>query len=390
MAAPIYLDNSTITRPSERAIYKMLPYLTEHWGSFAAPHQMGQELFPAIEESYRSIYALLGATEKDDFVFTSSGAEAINQVILSGYFDVTMPTGKNQFLTSNIDEAPAILGIGRLEKFGCVGKMISANAQGIVTAEAVAEMITPRTAQLSLSWANGLTGTINQVIPILDLCKERGIRLHLDATHVLGKLFFTWEEIPADLITFDGTHLHAPKGTGGLYCKAGIPVSPLVLGGHEQGGKRAGALDVPALIALGEAAQEALETRTLLCTEGARLRNKLEEGIVEGFPDAQLLFQKQERLPTCTSISFPGIVNEAMLYALNRRGVFASIGGGNFQQLSLLLKASGISDELADCSISFSLSRETTEGEIDRAIQIIVDVAKKLRKVSTHIKKGIV
>lgn len=385
MPREIYLDNSMTTRPSDRAVAKMLPFFTDQWGTPSAPHQKGQELIPAIEESLKSVYALLGAKENDRFVFTSSGAEAVNQAILCAYFDITRATGKNQFITSHIDEAPTIMSISRLEKIGCVGKLVNSNKNGIVTAEIISEAITPRTAMVSLSWANGLTGTINPVKEIANLCQQRGIRFHLDATHVLGKLFFDLDEVGADLITFNGDHLHAPKGTGGLYIKQGVLCSPFIVGGLEQAGQRAGSFNMPALSALGQAAVEALDSREFLCTEVARLRDKLEQGIAKEYPEAIALFKDQERLPHCTAIIFPGIVNEALLFALNKKNVFASIGGGSFQQIALLLIDSGIAASLAHTAINFSLSRETSEGEIDQAIAIIGEAARKLRKLSTKL-----
>jgi cysteine desulfurase len=186
----IYLDNSTTTRPSDAALSKMMPFYTDFWGIPSTPHQKGQELFPGMNESYRLIYTLLGAKEEDDFVLTSSGAEAINHVIFSTYRDVSQSTGKNHFLTSNADEAPIVMSIARLERFGCVGKIVAVNNNGIVMPEAIADAITPRTALVSLSWANGLTGVIQPLAEIGDLCRQRGILLHIDATHVLGKLFY--------------------------------------------------------------------------------------------------------------------------------------------------------------------------------------------------------
>lgn len=384
MTRGIYLDNGMTTHPSDTVIAKMLPFLTEMWGTPSAPHQKGQEILPALEASLRSIYALIGAKDNDDFIFTSSGAEAINHVILSAYFDITRATGKNQYITSHIDEAPTLMSIARLEKIGCVGKLVNANKSGMVTAEAIAEAITPRTALVSLSWANGLTGVINPVKEISALCHERGIRFHLDATHVLGKLFYELDEIRAHFITFNGDHLHAPKGSGGLYIKEGVKCSPFIVGGIEQGGHRAGSINIPALVAMGQAAVEALESRDYLCTEIARLRDKLEQGIMNEYPEAMPLFRDQERLPHCTTIAFPGMVNESLLYALNRKSLFASIGGGSFQQIALILANAGVALPLAQCAVNFSLSRETSEDEIDRAIAIIGDVAKKLRKYGDH------
>lgn len=382
----IYLDNSTTTRPSDRSISQMLPYFTDYYGVPSAPHQKGQELFAVMEESYRKIYALLGAREEDEFVFTSSGPEAVNQAIFSTYLEVTRATGKNQYLTSAIDDAPTMMSISRLEQLGCVGKMVDVTTAGIVTEEALIKAITPKTALVSLSYANGLTGVIHPVLQLAEACQERGVLLHLDATHVLGKLFFDNQEIGADFLSFNGDHLHAPKGTGGLLIKSGVKSTPLIVGGLDQAGARSGSLNVAGLAALGTAAEELLDSRDLVCTEVARLRDKLEKRIVEGFPEAVLFFKEGQRLPHVTAIAFPGVVNEALLYMLNQSGVYASIGGGNSQKLALILQASGVPEVIAQCAISFSLSRETHEDDIERTAEIVVDAAKKLARTSSHLR----
>jgi cysteine desulfurase len=385
MTSLIYLDNSTTASPSETVISAMMPYWKTYWGIPIAPHQKGQELYPFLTHFYQTLYAFIGAQEGDQVILTSSGAEAINHVISSVYRDVTLSTGKNQFLTSKADEASAMMAISHLEPFGCVGKMIEINSHGMVTAQALADVLSPRTALVSLSWANGLTGIIQPISEIADLCRQRGIRLHLDATHILGKLFYELNEINPDYLTFNGDQLHGPKGTGALYIKQGLHCSPFIFGSADQGGMRAGGLNMPGLAGLATAAQEALDNRDLLCTEIARLRNQLERGILKDFPKAHVCFRDQERLPHCTTILFPGIANEALLFVLNRHGVCASIGGGNFQQLSLLLTFAGIEETLAHSAISFSLSRYTTEDEIDRAITIIVESAHMLSHLSEQI-----
>lgn len=383
----IYLDNSTTTRPSEKVLAKMFSLYENGWASVSSPHQLGQQLFPYIEESLKSIYNLVGAKEISDFVFTSSGAEGVNQVILTCFLEVTRTTGKNQYITSTIDEAPALMSIHRLEQLDCVSKFAKVNSNGFVTKESVANVITPRTALVSLSWANCLTGVINPVAEIATLCQERGILFHLDATHVLGKLFYDLSDIAPDYLTFNGDNLHGPKGTGGLFIKQNTKCKPLIIGGLEQAGRRAGDLNVPALAGLGVAAQETIETQDLLCTEVARLRDRFEEGISQGYKEAVIFYRDQDRLPNCSAIGFPGISNEALLYALNRKGLYASIGGGNSQQIALVLTASGIDEALAQTAISFSLSRETTEDQIDRAIEIVCTTAHQLRKASIQLVK---
>lgn len=385
MNHPIYLDNSSTTRPSGEAISKMLTYYSDKWGSPSSPHKMGQELYPAIEESLRHVYTLLGADDKDFIVITSSGAEAVNQAILATYQDITLTTGKNHFITSNIDEAPALLSLNRLEQFGCPTSVVKASPQGFVTAQALSEVITPRTALIALSYANGLTGVINPISEIVALCKLRGIRLLLDATHVLGKLYVDLKDTEADFISFNGDHLHAPKGTGGLYIRESVKCSPLIVGGIEQAGLRAGSLNVPALIGLGAAAKETHAARDYLCTEIARLKYSFESQLVKRIPDAIVLFENEERLPHITAIAFPGVPSEIMLFLLSRKDLFASMGGGNQQQIGYLLEACGVDKSLANCALSFSFSRETTEEEIERGLDIIEKSYSKLRKVSETI-----
>ena len=378
----IYLDNSTAAKPSERAISAMMPYYNRHWGVPSAPHQKGQELYPQLTKFYQAIYALIGAKESDNVIITSSSTEAVNHVISSVHRDVTLATGKNQFLTSKIDEAPAILTISHLEPFSCFGKSIEVNGEGIITADALADKLSPRTALVSLSWVNGLTGVIQPVQEIAALCKQRGVRFHLEATHALGKIDFDLNDIDPDYLTFNGNQLHASHGTGVLFIKQGIKCSPFIYGGSDQAGLRAGSLNMAGLASLATAAEEAIDAIDLLCTETARLRNRLEEGVLKGFPTAKICFKNQERVPHCSTIAFPGISNEALLFLLNRKGLCASIGGGNFQQLALILSACGIDEKTAHGAVSFSLSRETTDDEIDRAIDIITQSAQMLSQLS--------
>lgn len=372
-------------RPSSRSLARMTAALERSWGHPMSPHSMGQELQPLLEESYRALYHLLGASEQDLILFTSSGTEAVNTLFQSTFHTITLDSGKNQFLASEIDEAPALMAMGRLEKANCVGKLIPPNKDCTITQDAVADHITPRTAMLSLSWANGLTGVVNPVSHISHLCKERGILFHLDATHVLGKLMFELGDIGADFITWTGEPLHAPQGTGALYVKAGVPFEPLLVGGLEQGGNRAGAFSVAGLAALAEASDELLEARDYLCTETARLRNRFEQGVMDAVTDAKALFTEQQRVPHISAITFPGVINEALLYALNRRGLCASIGGGSFQQIGLILKSCGVDELTAHSAVSFSLSRETTDDQVEKAISIVAETVSDLRRYSSAI-----
>lgn len=370
----IYLDNTTAAPLSAATLEKMLPFFRERWGHPTAPHAHGQAVLPAIHEAEMALRQLVGASKEAGFIFTSSHAEAINHVVSSVYLDVTRQTGKNHFVTAVVDEAPAILAASRLNDLGCVMQMAPCNAHGQVTAAAVADTITPRTALVTLSWSSALTGVIHPIAEIAKLCKERGILLHVDATHVLGKGYFTWSDCGADFLTFNGEPLHGPKGTGMLFIKEKQTLSPFILGGKEQGGLRGGSFNVPAFVGLGFAARLAYEGRDFLCTEIARLRDRFEKEIAS-MPGCRVLFQEEERLAHVSCIEFANVTAEALLFCLQRKNLFAGFGGGNFQKMSLILKASGIETHSA---LSFALSRDTTDEEIARATALIDSCYKHL------------
>lgn len=376
MPRGIYLDNSQTTAPSLPVTAKMFSFFSEKWGVFSQPHQRGQELVSSVEEAYRYLYQLFGAKEEDTVVFVSSGAEAVNQVIQSAYFDLTLPTGKNHFIVAKTDEAPALMATHRLEQAGCIATSALPTVKGII------EALSPRTALVSLSWGNGLTGQIQPVQEIAQVLKERGVKFHLEASHVLGKLWFDPRQIGADYISFGGDLIHGPKSGGALWVKAKEKVPQLILGGLEQNGHRAGPLDVASFAALGEAAKEAREGLDFMATEVARLRGKFEREIMKHIPDAKILFRDQERLPHISCITVPGCPSEPFLYLLNREECFATMGGGSLQQIGYVLSALGVPDIESACALSFSLSRETTDEEIEKAVEIIKKVTEKLRKVS--------
>ena len=381
---PIYLDNITTTKPSLAAITAMIPFFEDAFGALSSPHAMGQSLLPEIEKSLRTIYDFVHASDEDQCVVTSCGAEAVSQIIFSVYKEVTKKEGKNHFVTSSIDEAPAILALSRLEDEGCYLRMAQVTQGGYVTEETVIEALTPRTALVSLSWACALTGVVQPIEQIAKLCTSRNILLHVDATHALGKLTLYGDTRP-DYITFNGEQLHAPKGIGMIIAKKNAPLLPLISGEEDTIKKRGGALNMPLLAALAQAVVEARQNQDLYCLEVARLRDKFEKSIVAAYPEAHILFHNEERLPHCSTIAFPGIKSEALAYVLNRKGVYANMGGGAFQQMEIVLKACAQNPLYTPCALSFSLSKYTTEQEIDEAVAIICQVASRLRRASKEI-----
>lgn len=374
MREGIYLDNHTITQPTPAAIESMLPFYKEYWGTPLSPHQKGQELFGPIDQAMSRIYEAIGADFEDQFTFTASGAEAISQVFFSTYIDFTRETGRNHFLAPAIEDHSILLAMQRLEKLDCASKLLAVDSCGRLRPEILEEAIKSRAALLSLSWANSLTGVIQPIADLARICRDKGIRLHVDASTVIGKLFFRFDDAGISYLTFAGDRFHAPKGTGGLFCRKECPLHTLIAGSPN--------MNVGGLVALGLALQEAQEHFDAMCTETARLRDKFEDAIRQAIPNAHVFFQEAERLPNTSVIAFPGVASETLLYALNRRGVYASIGGGNSQKLEHVLRACGVDKVLAASAVSFALSYRTQEDEIERAIAIIREAAEQARSVT--------
>ena len=344
----------------------------------AAPSPLQER---ALREAYLALYALAGARLENHFIFTSSGAEGINHAIFAAYLDITRKTGKNHFLCTSLDEAPAIMAMSRLQELGCLFQMIPANPECQITPKEVAEMLTPRTAMLSMSWVNGLTGVVQPVSSIAKICKERGILFHVDATHALGKGDFTFDESGADLLTFNGSR----AGTGGMFIRKGTEISPLILGGKEQGQMRGGTFNASALIELAKWAKEERAHSDHYTLETARLRNHFEQLVCSRLPLVKPLFQAQDRVSHITSFIFPGATSDALLYLLQQKGVFATFGGNSFQHFSHILKACGLCEPDCHSGLSFSFSYETTEEQVELGVERLVEVVNSLQKYSAYI-----
>lgn len=362
----IYLDHHSATRPCSAALERMAPYFEEHWGASFAPHRMGQELIAALDSRYQMIYDLVGAKSTDQFVFNSSGAEAINQVFWSVFIEKARKEGKTHFIVSSLEDAPTMQCAKRLEELGCTIKIAPIDSQGQIDLDQLASLVNPRTALISVTMAHGLTGVIQPVERLVQLASEKGVLLHLDATYAVGKYPFSFE---SDYLTFSGDRMHAVKSSGGLFAKQGAPLVPFILGGNEQNGLRGGAFDIPSFMALSAAAQQALLYLDMMALEVVRLRDLLETQV-----PGNVLYSDTLRLPNTTVIAFEKVHQEALLYMLNRKGVYATMGGPYCQQLSRL-----VGNESA---LSFSLSRMTTEEEVMRAGRIITECVRLLQTIS--------
>ncbi len=366
MSKEIYLDHHTISRPSSTVIERMNDFFREKWGTLSAPHQKGQELYADVDIALKKLYALLGASERSHFILTSGGAEAMFQLFMNFYLDEIRETGRSHILTSSIEEAPILLSLSRLEELGCITKLLPVDDKGRLKLDD--EAFKPKTALLSLSWANALTGVIQPVQEITTLCHAKGVKVHLNASAMVGKLPISFEELGVDFFSFDGDKIHTPQGIGGIFQKK----KP-----HESSRRVAG------LAALSLAVEEELGRLEQFAMEAARLRDTFEIELKYALPDTVILFQDADRLPHISCSAFPGVMAESLLYLLHRRKVFASLGGGQFQKLSSQLKSCRIPDELCHSAVSFAISHETTEDDLAEALDIIVSSVRKLATLSS-------
>jgi len=366
----IYLDTHTAPRPFSTCLEKMLPLYKEH----TARELYDKSYLVAYEKCEMAIREALGDEEQRSVYFCSGGAEAVNSALFSYYFQRARETGKTHIMAPRTESAPILLSLQRLEEWGCSGKLLPLNAQGQLTKETLLNSINPRTGLLSLSWAQPLTGVIHPLAELAEVCRDKQVALHVDGSFVLGKFYFNLSDLPIDYFTYDGALVHGPQAAGALLMPKGEKHAPLILGAERA--------PLPALTALSYATLENARGCDQICLEGARLRDKLQRGIKNAVPDAHIFFEEVERLPSCTAIAFPGIHAEALLCLLQRRGVYASIGGGTQQRLTDVLLASGASLSLAQSALSFSLSLQTTEEEIDAAIQRITSCVHQLKRSS--------
>jgi cysteine desulfurase len=333
-----------------------------------------------VKARQEPLYDLAGAAKEDRFVFTSSSAEAVNQVLFSVFLEVSRKEGKCHFIASAIEDAPTMQMMKRLEELGCFVKIAPVNERGEIDLPKLAELINPRTALVSVTMAHGLTGAVQPFEEIAKIAKDKGVLLHLDAAYALGKIYFSFEETGADYLTFSGPQIHSVAGSGGLFAKKDAPLVPLILGG---GGMRGGSFDAPSFFALSASAAQASLYLDRMSLEIARLRDRFEREIAARAPGSAVLYKDSLRIPNTTAIAFPKAHGEALHYLLRRKKIEASVGGEYCQLLSRLCIG-------GDRAISFSLSRMNTEEEILRAAQLIAETAAMLGEIAEGVFDGAV
>lgn len=380
-----YLDNNATTMIDPKVLELMQPYFTEKYGNPSSLHKFGTETHPAISEAIDKLYAGIGARDEDDVIVTSCSTESNNWVIKGVYFDEILGKGKNHIITTEVEHPAVRNTCAFLESLGVEVTYLPVNEDIRVTAQQVREAITDKTALVSVMWANNETGVIFPIEEIGQVCKEKDVLFHTDAVQAIGKIPVDVIKANVDFLSFSAHKFHGPKGVGGLYIRKGVKLTPLFHGGEHMGGRRSGTLNVPYIVGMGEAMALAQKGLIYEDTEVRRLRDKLEDAILQN-EETLVVGKKELKVPNTILTSVRGIEGEAMLWDLNKAGIAASTGSACASEdleANPVMAAIGADKELAHTAIRFSLSRFNTEAEIDYVIEVFNKSIKRLREISS-------
>jgi len=380
----IYFDNNATTKVAEEVFEAMQPYLCNLYGNPSSMHTFGGQVGVQIREARQRVADLLGC-DPAEVIFTSCGTESDSTAI---HGTLAAVPHKHTIITSRV-EHPAVLAVCReLESHGYTVIELGVDKQGRLDLDELEHRLDDDVALVTIMSANNETGVIFPVEEVAERVTDRGIVFHTDAVQIVGKVPLNLSESRINLLSLSGHKLHAPKGVGVLYVKKGTRVSPWLVGGHQESGRRAGTENVPGIVALGKACEMAAENMDDENTRVKALRDKLQRGILESCPDSRVNGDTEHRLPNTTNISFEYIEGEAILLLLDRHGICASSGSactsGSLEP-SHVLRAMGVPFTAAHGSIRFSLSRYNTEEEVDFTIEKMPEIITRLRELSPFV-----
>jgi cysteine desulfurase len=380
---PTYLDNNATARTDPAVVAEMLPYFTQQFGNASSAHSFGAEVGEALKRARKSLQALLGTAFEHELVFTSGGTESDNAAILSA---LETQEGRDEIVTTSV-EHPAILTlVGQLEKDrGIKVHLIGVDSRGRLDIDAFQAALGPRTALASVMWANNETGTIFPVAQLAEMAHAAGALFHTDAVQAAGKIAIDLKATAIDMLSLSGHKLHGPKGIGALYVRKGVKFRPLIRGGHQERGRRGGTENAPAIVGLGKAADLALSNMDDERTRVRSLRDRLETGILSRIDQCFVTGDAENRLPNTSNIAFEHVDGEAILIHMNRVGIAASSGSActsGSTEPSHVLRAMKLPATALHGAIRLSLSRESTDEDVDWVLEVLPGIVAKLRTQS--------
>jgi cysteine desulfurase len=375
----IYLDNNATTPVLPEVFEAMRPYFAEQFGNASSIHHHGQQTRAAVEDARESVAVLLGC-RASEIVFTSGGTEADNLAIAG------LVSAGDHVMTSSIEHHAVLLACKHLDEIGCDVTVLPVDGRGLVDPDDVRRALRPNTKLISVMMANNETGVLQPVEEIGRIANEAGVCFHSDAVQAAGKVAIDVKRIACQALSISGHKMHAPQGVGALYVRKGTRLRPLFFGGRHERSRRAGTENVPGIVGLGKAAQlskQALDRGN--DQKMAAMRNRLQQGILAQVEDAGVNGDGEARVPNTTNIHFDHIDGEAMVIALDLKGLAVSTGAACSSgaiEPSHVLVAMGLRTDQARSSIRFSLGKQTVAEDIDLALALVPEVVARLRELS--------
>ena len=387
----IYLDNAGTTKVSEKVKEAMMPFFDEIYGNASSLHEMGQVAKEWLENAREKVAKLIGAT-KEEIYFTSGGSESDNWAIESACHFGEMK-GKKHIVTSVFEHHAVLHTLKEKEKQGFKVTYLPVYVNGIVKVADLKKAITKDTCLVTIMFANNEIGTIQPISEIGKICKEMGVIFHTDAVQAVGHLPVDVEKQNIDMMSISGHKFHGPKGVGVLYCRRGIPLFNLINGGAQEKNKRAGTENLAGIVGLSVALEDAVLEMNEVSQKEKRMRDKLFYELSK-IPHSKINGDRVNRLPNNFNMSFEGIEGESLLLLLSDKGICASSGSactsGSLDPSHVLLSI-GLAHEIAHGSLRLTLSKYTTDEEIEKTIKIVPEIVEYLRKMSPvwdKLKKG--
>ncbi len=377
----IYLDNNATTKTDEAVFEEMRPYFCELYGNPSSMHFFGGQVQKKVDEARNRVAALLGASP-EEIIFTACGTESDNAAIRSA---LEVFPERRHVITSRVEHPAVLTQCRNLTQRGYRVTEIGVDGDGRLDMAEYKAAVDTDTAIVSLMWANNETGVIFPIEEAAAIAKAKGALFHTDAVQAIGKIPINMANSSVDMMSLSGHKLHAPKGIGVLYLRRGTPFRPFLVGGHQEKSRRAGTENTAAIIALGKACELAATHMDLENTQVLAMRDRLQDALMQAIPYARINGGAAERLPNTTSIAFEFVEGEAILMLLSEHGICASSGSactsGSLEP-SHVLRAMGVPFTCAHGSIRFSLSRYTTDAEVDTVIKEMPPIISRLRQMS--------
>ncbi len=379
----VYFDNNATTMVAPEVTEAMLPFFGQFYGNPSSMHRFGGEIMGKVDEARGKIAQFLNA-EPDEIIFTGCGTESDNAA-LNGFAELHGPQNIT-IITSKVEHPAIITPCRNLKKKGATIIEIPVNSKGELDMAAYAAALeAPGKKIVSIMWANNETGVVFPIKQIAQMAKTAGAVMHTDAVQAAGKTQIDLNDVPVDLLSISGHKLHAPKGIGVCYMRRGTNLPPFIAGGHQESERRAGTENVPYIVGLAKACELAGATMQQDIERERALRDKLEQGLLAACPDARINGADAERLSNTTNISFEYVEGEAIIYMMSDAGICASTGSacasGSLEP-SHVIRAMAVPFTALHGSVRFSLSRYTTEREVDYVLAKMPEIIRELRALS--------